>query len=94
VALLDELNAGAPRTLFARSIGRSLSAAQIRASFDAAYGAGAGLRVTVVCSGGLITELRLGLAGDIGATPSLGVLLRAARPRPQGCSGGRVDRAG
>ena len=84
--------------LFAANIGRRLTAARIRAAFDAAFGPGAGDRVELVCrrAGGrlLIRELRIGLAGAITPQADIGDLIRAAAPVAQGCSGGVVDGPG
>lgn len=95
IALLDDINDSAVGELFRSSIGRRLRASEIRATFDRAYGAGAGERVRLVCDDqGLITELRIGLRGTIGPDLSLPELLRAAPTRSVGCRGGWVDRAG
>ncbi len=92
LALLEELDTGPVQGLLAAHIGEELPAAALRAALDQAFGAGAGDRVELVCSDGLITELRLHLHGSI--TASLADLLTAAPAAPAGCSGGRIDPAG
>ncbi|MBJ3776714.1 ribonuclease T2 family protein [Acuticoccus mangrovi] len=93
--LLEAVNASAVRALFARSIGRRLSAQDVRDAFDEAFGEGAGRAVELGCEGGNITELKLHLNGRIVVGESrLGALLRAAGSAPRGCRGGRVDAAG
>ena len=94
LALMDELDAGPVQTLLAAHVGEELAAADLRAAFDQAFGAGAGQRLELVCSDGLITELRLHLHGALSPTPRLADLLAAARPAPAGCRGGRIDHAG
>lgn len=91
LAVLAALNASDVRDLFARHVGRRLEPEAIRATFDAAFGPGAGARVETICADGLILELRLHLSGPIdAAAPDLPALLAAAPPAPRGC-GGRVD---
>lgn len=98
VLLLSALNSSVVRDLFADSIGKTLSLAEIRGAFDAAYGPGAGKRVRVACEDDgrrrLISELTIGLYGAPGATPNLRELIMAANPTDGGCEGGIVDPAG
>jgi len=93
--LMRDLNGSEVRALFERSIGERLTAAEIRAAFDAAYGEGAGRRVAISCKSGMIVELRIHLSGQIveGET-GLGALMLAADPVGQGCASGIVDAAG
>jgi ribonuclease T2 len=96
--VLDAVNGSPVRDLLARSIGREVTAEQIRASFDEAFGAGAGERVRVACrdDGGrrLIAELTIGLRGDItGGTP-VRDLIMASGPTDSGCPSGIVDPVG
>lgn len=97
--LLEQLNASPVQALFEGNIGEVISRAQIEAAFEAAYGAGAGDRVLIRCSGSgnnrTITELWIGLKGDIGPSPDLGSLIGAAPPtetstNASSCDGGRV----
>ena len=70
----------------------------LRAAFDAAFGVGAGDRVTVECRGDrgrlLIQELKIALKGQITETADGGVLILAADPLSPGCDAGIVDAAG
>jgi ribonuclease T2 len=94
MALLDQLNASGVRNLFVEHLGQDLTAAEIEAAFDAAFGAGAGKRMVVRCdrNSGVITEMWIGLKGDISATSNLGALILAAPPtftstNARSCSG-------
>lgn len=96
--LMAELNASPVRALFAARIGQSLAAREIRESFDAAFGAGAGERVHVACRRvgvrRLIVELTVNLAGPVTPDRDLGALLREAPVNFHGCRAGIVDRVG
>lgn len=92
--LMAELNASGVRRLLAARIGARVTAQEVRAAFDQAFGAGAGRRVALDCEDGLVTELRISLRGAIRPTTRLADLLAAARPVSGGCPGGRVDPAG
>ena len=96
--LLAAINASPVQRLMAASIGKEISAEDIRASFDKAFGPGAGERVRVACkddgSRRLITEITIGLRGDIpGGTPVKELILASA-PTDPGCPGGVVDAVG
>ncbi len=96
--LLGALNASKVRDLFAANIGKTLTRDQIRESFDDAFGTGAGKRVRIACDDDgkrrIISEITIGMWGTPGDTPSLGKLIRAARPTAGGCIGGIVDPVG
>lgn len=99
IRLLEQLNRSPVRRLFEASIGDVLTSDKVRASFDEAFGRGAGRRVMVDCvddaSGKpMIRELRISLAGDLSAEPPLGELVRAAEETGRGCRQGRVDAPG
>ena len=83
LALMKQLNASAVRALFADNIASTVTAAQVRERFDAAFGAGAGARVKLICQqdGGrrLITELQVHLQGRVTEVGGLGALLAADR---------------
>jgi len=94
VSLITQLNGSAVRDLFASNRGATITAGQIRKAFDDSFGAGAGERVFIACSrnrGGLITEMRINLVGDVGDAPSLAALIAAAAPAKEGCPAGIVD---
>ena len=97
-SLLAQLNASRVRDLFAGSVGRHLSEAEIRAAFDEIYGSGIGERVRLACAddGGrrIISELTIGLWGTVTEASRLSDLMRAARPTDGGCPGGIVDPVG
>lgn len=93
--LMEQLNLSLVRSVFENAIGERLSAQEVRAAFDLAFGEGAGDRVALSCDDGMIRELQLHLEGRIedGIT-TLSELLLAADPVSVGCSSGRVDPAG
>jgi len=96
--LLEAINTSPVQQLMAGNIGRKVSTEDIRARFDKAFGAGAGERVRVACKDDgnrrLITEITIGLRGDIpGGTPVADLIL-ASGPTDPGCPGGIVDPVG
>jgi ribonuclease T2 len=97
IALLDQLNATVVRDLFAGHIGQEITTSEIRDAFDDAFGAGAGARVKVSCQNDgnrrLITELTIGLAGDLDER-SMADAIFAAPQTEAGCPRGIVDPAG
>ncbi|MGH6920874.1 MAG: ribonuclease T2 family protein [Geminicoccaceae bacterium] len=92
--LMNQLNASPVRVLLAGRIGERVTADELRAAFDDAFGAGAGDRVEMACSGGLVTELLIHLDGAITETTRFAALIAAADPVRAGCSGGRIDPVG
>lgn len=96
--LLQAINDSGLAELMRDNIGRRLSASEIRAKFDEAFGEGAGERVRVACRDDgnrrLITELTIGLRGDIPGGASLSELMLAAPPTRRGCPDGIVDPVG
>jgi ribonuclease T2 len=97
IALMDQLNATAIRDLFADNIAQEITATAIRDAFDDVFGAGAGARVKVSCQDDgnrrLITEITIGLAGDLDEL-SMAEALFAAPQTSAGCPRGIVDPAG
>jgi ribonuclease T2 len=96
--LLAAVNGSAVRDLAARNIGREVRSADIRRAFDKAFGPGAGERVRVACRDDgarrLITELTIGLKGDISAGTKVSDLIMASAPTDPGCPSGVIDPAG
>ncbi len=96
--LLAAVNGSAVRDLAARNIGREIRAADIRRAFDKAFGPGAGERVRVACRDDgarrLITELTIGLKGDISGGTKVSDLILASAPTDPGCPSGVIDPAG
>lgn len=92
--LLEQLNASGVRALFEENIGKRLTATRVRAAFDDTFGKGAGERVRLSCSDGLIEELRIGLKGVVDDTAELGALILVAPKRSSDCRGGWVDQVG
>lgn len=96
--LLKAVNGtGVPR-LMMDNVGRSVSTKDIRARFDEAFGEGAGERVRVACkddgSRRLISEITIGLKGDIAGGAPISSLILASPPTDAGCPGGVVDPVG
>ena len=95
MALQEQVNLSPVRELFVANVGDTLSAAEIRASFDQTFGAGAGAKVKVSCDrNGLISELWVNLHGEIDADTPLATLLKNAPDAEIGCREGMVDRVG
>lgn len=98
LAMLEAVNNSAVRDLFAANVGKEQTQAQIRAAFDEAFGNGAGLRVRVACerdgSRRIITELTIGLTGDIETADDFADRIMDARPTDGGCDAGIVDPVG
>jgi len=98
--LLNDLNQTGLRDLFARNIGKEISAREIQAAIRQAYGDAASERVTVSCNrdGGrtLIDELKISYAFDPATVDfnDIGVLLAEAQSLPIGCKSGIVDPVG
>lgn len=98
IALVRQINDSPLRTLFVESIGKSVTAEQVRAAFDQAFGAGAGTRLTLDCNKvgtrQLIGELRINLRGEITQDSKLDALIAAAPTAGPGCAAGVVDQVG
>lgn len=88
--LLDQLNTSGVRELFESNLDNVLSASAIEAAFDDAFGPGAGRRVMIRCNDDIgervITELWIGLSGEITDTSDLGTLILAAPDRSNSTS--------
>jgi ribonuclease T2 len=94
VRLVNDVNASPVQAFVAANIGKSIQTSELRAKFDEAYGKGAGDRVRVSCSpDGMISELTIGLKGDISASTKLGDLIAASEPTDAGCPAGVIDAA-
>lgn len=96
--LMLALNTSAVAELFADNIGKRITTAQIRGAFDAAFGLGSGERVRVTCEEDgnrtIITELTIGLTGEVAGPDSFSTLIAAASPTDVGCRSGQVDAVG
>ena len=96
--IMEALNASQVQTLFAGSVGRHVSGDDIRAAFDASFGAGAGERVRISCKNDgdrrLIVELTIGLSGKIEPGTNAADHILASAPTEPGCPGGIVDPVG
>jgi ribonuclease T2 len=97
LALMRALNGSAVQQLFASHAGQFLSFADIGKAFDRSFGVGAGRRVRMQCARDngrlIISELTIGLTGNITPQSSLAGLIAAAQPTRSECPGGIVDLA-
>ena len=92
--LLGQVNNSPVRDLFADNIGKNMTATEVRAKFDAAFGAGSGDKVNVKCDGKLITELWINLQGEINSRTQLADLLKNSPTTQSSCEEGKVDPVG
>ncbi|MEF2551044.1 ribonuclease [Aurantimonas sp. A2-1-M11] len=96
--VLAAINASPVRDLFAGSIGGEVTQAAVRGAFDTAFGEGAGDRVRIACANDdgrrIVTQLTIGLVGEIAPDADIGALIRAAPPTDGGCPAGIVDAVG
>jgi ribonuclease T2 len=92
--LTEQINDSVVRDFFADNIGETISTDEIKSLFDAAFGQGAGSKVRVKCSNGLITELWINLQGEIDDNTQLESLLKHAEKASSSCSEGVVDPVG
>ncbi|WP_119389782.1 ribonuclease T2 family protein [Taklimakanibacter lacteus] len=98
LGVMRALNGSAVQELFASRIGQFLSFDDIRKAFDQSFGEGAGRRVRMQCARDkgrlVISELTIGLTGNITPDSPLKDLIAAAAPTKSECPGGIVDVAG
>ncbi len=102
MALVRQLNASPLRQLFVDNLDRVLTREIVRAAFDAAFGAGAGDRVRLICGKAgeedVVTELWINLGASVTADSDLRALIleaptTAVSASSQRCAAGRVVRA-
>jgi ribonuclease T2 len=98
VRLTLSVNDSAVGAFVKEHAGRNIQSSDLRTAFDAAFGVGAGQRVRVSCkqdgSRQLISEITIGLKGDISGGASLARLIAASSPTDPGCPSGILDPAG
>ena len=96
--VMDAINSSEVGALFADAVGGELTANDIRAAFDTAFGDGAGDRVQITCRGDqgrvLIQELKISLRGEITEDSDVADLILAGPVQSPGCPAGIVDAAG
>jgi len=97
LTFLDAVNASPIRMLVAGNVGRDVSLNDLRSAFDQAFGKGAGQRIRLSCprqnGERLITEITVGLEGDVMGSADLPTLIAAASPTNGGCDRGTVAAA-
>jgi ribonuclease T2 len=92
VRLTEAVNGSVVQKFIAANIGKTIQTSDLRAKFDEAFGSGAGNRVRVACSkDGLVSELTIGLKGDIASGASIAELMAASEPTDAGCPAGVID---
>nr|WP_320190467.1 hypothetical protein [uncultured Desulfobacter sp.] len=89
-----ELIAKNKRDYFSANIGKTISVANIRDKFDQAFGHGAGKKINVKCSSGMITELWINLKGEITPQSDVALLLKNADKATSKCRSGVIDPVG
>ena len=98
LALMEAINTSPVQALFADNLNRRLSNGEIRRAFNEAFGEGVGARVRLACKRDgkrtIITELTLGLKGEVSDTPDIKALALAAPKTKPGCPAGIVDPVG
>ena len=94
IMLTEQVNASAVRTLFAQNIGKTVRISDIKDRFDQAFGPGAGDKVKVKCSNGMVTELWITLKGEITSRSRLADLLKRADRADNSCREGLIDPVG
>jgi ribonuclease T2 len=98
VRIMAAINASPVQAFVAAHIGQTIRSSDLRAKFDEAFGPGSGDRVRVACKidGGrqLVSEITVGLRGDIPAGTALKDLIAAASPTDPGCPQGLIDPVG
>ena len=98
IRLMSVVNTSSVQGFIAANVGKTIQSADLRAKFDEAFGKGAGDRVRVACKPDgnrqLITEITLGLKGDISAGTPVADLIAASSPTDAGCPSGVIDAVG
>ncbi len=88
----------AVRELFADNIGKGITADQIATALDRTFGTGAGDRIKIACkrdgSRNLVTEITIGLKGDLAEIPMRKTIMNAREAGDIGCTAGIVDPVG
>ena len=87
--LINDVNSSAVQAFMAANIGKTIQTPDLRKKFDEAYGKGAGERVRVSCSkDGMLSEITIGLKGDISSGAKLNDLIAASETTDAGCPAG------
>lgn len=98
--IMEVLNADTSevRSLFAENIGEEITSDQIYEAFERTFGDGAGDKIKIACKNDgarkLITEITVGLNGELGEIPLSQALLGARSANNIGCTAGIVDPVG
>ena len=98
IRLVTAVNASPVQVFVAANVGKTVQSADLRGKFDEAFGKGAGERVRVACKPDgnrqLISEITLGIKGDISSGTPLAELIATSAPTDPGCPSGVIDPVG
>ena len=98
LGFLDQVNASPVQALFAANTGKTVTLEAIRSAFDQGFGAGAGERIRLSCPRQQgqreITEITIGLSGDVVGSAKMPDLIAAAGQTNGGCNEGAVVKVG
>jgi ribonuclease T2 len=98
IRLTAAINTSPVQTFAAANVGKTIQTSDLRSAFDQAFGVGSGERVRVACKQDgdrrLITEITIGLKGNISAGTTLKDLIAASAPTSVGCIMGVLDPTG
>jgi ribonuclease T2 len=79
-------------------VGQTITATQVRNAFEDRFGDGSGDKIKIACKRDgnrlLITEITIGLQGELDEVPMSEALFAAPRANNIGCKGGIVDPVG
>ena len=96
--LLDDFNNSEVKRLFEANIGREIDAGSIQRAMDQSFSNGAGNRLRIACSQDdsrrIITELTIGLTGELEETTVIEELISDSKFTEPGCPSGIVDAVG
>lgn len=100
MAMIDEINSSAIRTLFSENIGKQITATQIVTAMETSFGQEAGKRITISCKRDkrrtLINEIRISITHKVNGS-QFGIMsekISSAPKLPIGCKRGIVDPVG
>lgn len=94
IMLALQVNNSAVRDFLKENIGERVTASEIRARFDTAFGSGTGEKVNIRCNSGMISELWINLKGEIDDNTSISGLMQNADTAATSCQSGVVDPVG
>ena len=98
INLMKAINSSPVQAFLSAHVGQTIQTSELRMKFDEAFGKGAGERVRVACKPDgnrqIVTEITLGLKGDISAGQNISQLIAQSQPTDAGCPSGEIDSVG